>query len=277
MNMTITHRSQDTGWNQRYGDPHDDLPPVPDSVRVQLAHRSVRRFLPDEVSEGDLRTLVAAAQSAPTSSNLQPWSVVAVRDPDAPEAVDARGAAGVRGAGAAPPRLGRRPRPRPSPRRARRRASSRPPTTWRPPSSASSTWRSPPRTPSSRPRPSAWARATSGRSATTPRRWRPSSACPPHAVAAFGLAVGRPDPTEHAGVKPRLPQQAVLHHEQYDAARADAHLGGVRREAGRLQHAATDSPAAWTDRVLTRLAGPESMAGRHRLREALERLGLPVR
>lgn len=36
--------------------------------------------------------------------------------------------------------------------------------------------------------------------------------------------MGRPDPTEHAGVKPRLPQQAVLHHEQYDAARADSHL-----------------------------------------------------
>ena len=33
----------------------------------------------------------------------------------------------------------------------------------------------------------------------------------------------------------------------------------------------------WSERVLTRLAGPESMSGRHRLREALERLGLPSR
>jgi hypothetical protein len=33
----------------------------------------------------------------------------------------------------------------------------------------------------------------------------------------------------------------------------------------------------WTDRVLARLRGPESMAGRHQLREALERLGLPSR
>ncbi len=46
---------------------------------------------------------------------------------------------------------------------------------------------------------------------------------PPHAVAAFGLAVGVPDPTENAGVKPRLPQGAVLHREQYDAS-ADAHI-----------------------------------------------------
>ncbi len=47
----------------------------------QLAHRSVRKCVPGEVSEDRLRALVAAAQSAPTSSNLQPWSVVAVRDP----------------------------------------------------------------------------------------------------------------------------------------------------------------------------------------------------
>ncbi len=45
---------------------------------------------------------------------------------------------------------------------------------------------------------------------------------PDHTVAAFGLAVGVPDPTEAADVKPRLPQSAVLHHEHYDAERADA-------------------------------------------------------
>jgi len=49
---------------------------------------------------------------------------------------------------------------------------------------------------------------------------------PPHAVAVFGLAVGVPDPAENAGVKPRLPQAAVVHQEQYDAAAADAHIPG---------------------------------------------------
>ncbi|WP_242495065.1 nitroreductase family protein [Nocardioides zhouii] len=99
---------------------------------------------------------------------------------------------------------------------------------------------------------------------------------PPHAIAAFGLAVGRPDPTEDAGVKPRLPQQAVLHHEQYDAGLADAHLATYDERLA-TYNARHGLAGAWTDRVLTRLAGPESMAGRHRLREALERLGLPVR
>jgi nitroreductase len=46
-----------------------------------LAHRSVRAYLPDPLPEGTLERLVAAAQSASTSSNLQTWSVVAVEDP----------------------------------------------------------------------------------------------------------------------------------------------------------------------------------------------------
>ncbi|MFC7502693.1 nitroreductase family protein, partial [Nocardioides sp. GCM10030258] len=46
-----------------------------------MAHRSVRAFLPEPIGDEVLEALVAAGQSAPTSSNLQPWSVVAVRDP----------------------------------------------------------------------------------------------------------------------------------------------------------------------------------------------------
>lgn len=34
------------------------------------------------MSDDHLCVMVAAAQSAPTSSNLQPWSVVVVRDPE---------------------------------------------------------------------------------------------------------------------------------------------------------------------------------------------------
>ena len=41
---------------------------------------------------------------------------------------------------------------------------------------------------------------------------------PPHVMALFGMCVGYPDPTVATGVKPRLPQRAVLHREQYSAA-----------------------------------------------------------
>ena len=51
-------------------------------LATQLAHRSVRKFLPDSVSEEQLRAIVAAASSAASSSNLQLWSVVAVTDRD---------------------------------------------------------------------------------------------------------------------------------------------------------------------------------------------------
>ncbi|HKD74790.1 MAG TPA: nitroreductase family protein, partial [Ktedonobacterales bacterium] len=45
-----------------------------------LNHRSVRAFLPRALPEGTLDLLIAAAQSASTSSNLQFWSVVAVQE-----------------------------------------------------------------------------------------------------------------------------------------------------------------------------------------------------
>src|SRR3954447_5778813 len=64
----------------RYGDDPLTLHLRSDVLEVQLAHRSVRQFIPGEVTEDHLQAMVAAAQSAPTSSNLQPWSVVVVRD-----------------------------------------------------------------------------------------------------------------------------------------------------------------------------------------------------
>ncbi len=45
-----------------------------------LDHRSVRAYLPDPVTDAELAAIVAAAQSAASSSNLNVWSVVAVRD-----------------------------------------------------------------------------------------------------------------------------------------------------------------------------------------------------
>ena len=49
-------------------------------LEAQFSHRSVRSYLPTPLAEGTLETLIGAAQSAASSSNLQLWSVVAVRD-----------------------------------------------------------------------------------------------------------------------------------------------------------------------------------------------------
>lgn len=47
-----------------------------------LSHRSVRRYKSTLLEPGTLETLIAAAQSASTSSNLQCWSVISVTDPE---------------------------------------------------------------------------------------------------------------------------------------------------------------------------------------------------
>ncbi|MFT3953150.1 MAG: nitroreductase family protein [Piscinibacter sp.] len=66
----------------RYG--ADAVPaagPWNEHIALLLSHRSVRGYKPDAPPEGTLETLIAAAQSAATSSNMQTWSVVSVTDP----------------------------------------------------------------------------------------------------------------------------------------------------------------------------------------------------
>lgn len=66
-------------WEARYG--VEPPPGVPD-LGGFLNHRSIRRFDSREVPETTIQALVAAAQSASTSSNLQLWSVVTVQEPE---------------------------------------------------------------------------------------------------------------------------------------------------------------------------------------------------
>lgn len=51
-------------------------------IETQLRHKSVRTFRSDPLPEGALETMIAAAQSASTSSALHQWSVIAVTDAD---------------------------------------------------------------------------------------------------------------------------------------------------------------------------------------------------
>ncbi|WP_335991634.1 NADPH-dependent oxidoreductase [Glycomyces sp. MUSA5-2] len=260
---------------ERYGDPDARLEAVNDTVRIQLAHRSVRRFGPRDVTDDELTTLVAAAQSAPTSSNLQPWSVIAVRDPE--RRARLAHLSGEQAFIAQAPLflvwvadLGRA-----------RRLAARRGTDVHAADYLETTLIGFIDT------------ALAAQNAVTAAeslglgsvfvgaiRNRPEEVAaelklPPHTVAAFGLAVGEPDPAERAGVKPRLPQEAVLHREQYSDA-SDAHLD-VYDERLAAYNARYGLKGNWTDRVLARLRGPESMGGRHKLRAVLESFGLPSR
>ncbi|WP_080791625.1 NADPH-dependent oxidoreductase [Corynebacterium pacaense] len=67
----------------RYGAPTQWTPPEwNDTLDLLHRHRSVRKWLNEPVDEDTIRTIISAAQSGATSSNKQVISVIAVRDPE---------------------------------------------------------------------------------------------------------------------------------------------------------------------------------------------------
>lgn len=260
----------------RYADAAFALDVTSPVIEQQLRHRSVRRFGPGPVTDAELAAIVAAASSASTSSNLQAWSVIAVREADRKARV-ARLAGEQDFIVQAPlflawvADLDRH-------HRLADRAEAPLAGTGYLESTLLGVIDA------------ALAAQNAvvaleslglgavfvGAARNHPTELAAELELPPHSVVVFGMAVGHPDPTEDADVKPRLPQSAVLHHEVYDAERADADLPAYdeRLAAYNSAHGLT---GAWSARVLRRLAGPESLVGRHRLRETFERLGLPSR
>ncbi|WP_213938015.1 NADPH-dependent oxidoreductase [Pseudomonas sp. dw_612] len=73
MSSSLNSRYRHGEWPQ--GAPWNDI------IESLLQHTSVRSYLDKPLPEGTLHTLVAAAQSAATSSNLQAWSLLAIEDP----------------------------------------------------------------------------------------------------------------------------------------------------------------------------------------------------
>jgi len=72
-------------YRMRFGldAPDIDEPPADlSAVEHILSRRSVRRFRPRPVADGVLAALLACAQSAPTKSNLQQYSIVVLKEPD---------------------------------------------------------------------------------------------------------------------------------------------------------------------------------------------------
>jgi nitroreductase len=242
-----------------------------------LNHRSVRTFLPRALPEGTPELLVAAAQSASTSSNLQFWSVVAVQEAgrksrlaelagqqqfirDAPlllvwladlsrlDRIATERQAQVDGThyleefivGVVDAALAAQ---------------------------------------------SALIGAESlglggvyiGAMRNLPEQIAVELALPSHVFAVFGMSVGYPDPTRPSDIKPRLPQSVVLHREQYSvAARNDAidnynaTMRGFQREQGMK---AID----WTQQCFNRVKDAAALRGRDRMREALRNLGFELR
>ncbi|MFF2549855.1 NADPH-dependent oxidoreductase [Nocardia sp. NPDC058058] len=262
---------------QRYRDPAPVEPAQWNPVlRVLHEHRSVRRYLPDPISEETLRLLISAAQSAPTSSNLQAWSVIAVRDPER-KARLAELAGNQEHIRQAPVLLVwtadlARLRGLAAERDAPLEGADYLESSYVAFLDAALAAQN------------ALVAAESlglgtvyiGAIRNHPEQVAAELALPPGVFAVVGLVVGTPDPSEDARVKPRLPQAAVLHTEAYDTAAQGAHIAEYETRIAefyseqRLQH-------SWTERVLARLASAAALNGRHRLRDQLAARGFPLR
>lgn len=272
--MTTHHPLYET----RYGGVEQTVPDVTTTLIDQLlTHRSVRAFRPDPVSDAQLGAMIAAAQSAASSSNLQVWSVVAVRDPAKRDqlAEFAGNQAHVR---QAPLQL-----------------------VWLADLSrleriAAAEGRSSEALDytemflvgvidAALAAQNAVAAAESMGLSTVyigGMRNRPEDVArvldlPPKTFAVFGMCVGHEDAARPASVKPRLPQSAVLHQERYStdqaAAIADYNTAMARFYEGQQM----DVKGTWSIHSAKRIAGPETLSGRDRLVEALKHRGFALK
>ncbi|MDO1583833.1 NADPH-dependent oxidoreductase [Rhizobium oryzicola] len=265
-------------WQARYGNgPVPVLPPEwNDTLEVLLNHRSSRNYRPDALPAGTVELLVAAAQSAPTSSNLQAWSVIAVEDPERKARL-----AGFTGGNAhilaAPLFL-----------------------VWL--------------VDLSRLRGIARQHGNNGEGLdfhesfligaidaalaaqnavvaidslglgscyiggmrNQPENVAHELKLPPETVAVFGLTVGYPDSAVETDVKPRLPQSTVLFREQYGEVRNED-LASYDEAMKAFQQKQNLPLSGWTSVIAKRIENEAALKGRSQLTAILRRLGFPLK
>lgn len=246
-------------------------------LRCLLAHRTVRAYLPDALPPGTLETLVAAAQSAASSSNLQLWSVIAVEDAGrkARLAQIANRQAHIEQAPLLLVWLA-------DLSRADRMAAAQGRTLEGSDYLESFVVAALDAALAAQ---NAAAAAESmglgtcyiGALRNDPERVAAELGLPPRAMAVFGLCVGREDPARPAEIKPRLPQPVVVFRERYSlqaemeqVAIYDETLAAFSRDQGM-------GNVSWTDRVFARLGSSKGLYGRERMRSMMKALGFELR
>ena len=96
---------------------------------------------------------------------------------------------------------------------------------------------------------------------------------PSRAMVAFGLAVGHRDPTDTAGIKPRLAPGVVHSRERYIPI-TDADVAAYDTEIA-AYHASQGRPTGWSRAVIRRVKDAAGLNGRDRMRAWLTGRGLP--
>jgi nitroreductase len=259
----------------------EDAPTPPvwnETLDLLLAHRSVRAYLPEPIPADVLETVVAAAQSASTSSNLQVWSLVAVEDEGRKSRLAdlAGNQQHIRDAPLFLLWLADLARLDNIGKDQGRDAAALPFLEMFLTAAVD-----------------AALAAQNGLLAleslgyggvyiggirNKPEEVAKELDMPPGVFAVFGMAVGRPDPAKAGGVRPRLGQGAVLHRERYAWNEAQREAIKTYDETFRDFQKETGLPEqGWIRQALSRVRGPESLSGRDRLKEALQALGFGLK
>ncbi len=243
-------------------------------VDLMLNHRSVRSYKPDALPAGALETMIAAAQSAATSSNLQTWSVVAVENPDT-RTTCARLAGDQQHIADAPlfllfmadlARLNRVADAVAIPRAG---------TDYFELFLMASI-------DASLAAQNAVLAAESlglgtvyiGGMRDKPEELATLLNLPESSAVVFGLCVGYAVEGKEGAIKPRLPQEAVLHRETYELAGQDSAIARYNTAMDAFyKEQNMRVNGNWSQHSAKRVAGPESLSGRDKLMQALRRMG----
>ena len=275
--LAQTGTSKTEALAQRYGAAIPPAGPWNETIASMLDHRSVRDFLADPVPPGTLETLIAAASSAATSSNMQLWSAIAVTDP-AKRKVLAEIAGNQKHIEQCPLYI------------AFIADMSR---NERMSQAEQTTFENLPYLETfmvacidaALAAQNAVVAAESlglrtvyiGAMRNDPARVHELLSLPHKAFVVFGLCVGYADPASRTEVKPRLPQSIVLHHERYDAAPEARDRPAYDAEMAQFSARNEMQATTWTARMLNRMGPLKSMNGRERIRATLARLGFEIR
>ena len=279
MTHPVPSQNMSAALNARYGKdaPQASLPTtaVLDSM---LAHRTVRAFDSRPLPAGTLEAMMAAAQSAPTSSNLQTWSVVAVEDAGRRERLSklSGNQAQIRECPLLLVFLADLSRNDRLAERAGESAGANPSFEMFLVAAIDAALAAQ----------NALVAAEAmglgtcyiGAMRNHPEAVAAELGLPPDVSAVFGLCVGWPDAARPAAaVKPRLTQEAVLFRERYDSSTEAALLERYEPEMRAFQASQGIAEVGWSKTVRARVKGIEGLSGRHVLKETLERMGFGLK
>jgi nitroreductase len=248
-----------------------------DVLELMLSHKSVRAYLPAPVPEGTLEMIVAAAQSASSSSNLQVWSVVAVEDAERKARLSVL-AGNQKHIAKAPlflvwladlARLDQQAANRGLKAEGLDFLESLLLGVIDTALAAQN---------------AVLALESMGLASVYIGGIRnqvegvaAELGLPPKVFPVFGMCIGYPDPDRPAAVKPRLPQAAVLHREQYDLAAQDASIRQYDRVMADFYASQGLPQSEWSQHSVRRVLTPTALHGREDLVNALKRLGFDLR